>query len=227
MTCVAEFTIPPERFPFGSTLVEHPEIRIEVDQIVPTHESALPFFWVHGADPETFMTHAEAERAVRDTRLLELVEDVALFRAEWRPDAALIQQLQSIDVTIVESVGTAEHWRFEVRTEDRTTFAEFQAAFEAEGIPISLDRLYDLDEALGAGTGPLTHKQREALLAAYRSGYFEAPREVTQQQLAEQFEVSRRALAERLRRGIRNLVGATLATEEDRHDRRIPDGRDP
>lgn len=210
MTCVAEFTIPPERFPFGTTLVEHPGIEIEVDQIVPTRQSALPFFWVRGYDPEAFMEHAEREPAVRDARLLERVEDVALFRAEWHPDAALVRRLTDVEVTIVETVGTADHWRFEVRTENRETFADFQAAFEEQGIPISLDRLYDLDEALGQGDGPLTPKQRETLLAAYRDGYFDSPRAASQQDLAEEFGVSRRAVAERLRRGTRNLVAATL-----------------
>lgn len=157
------------------------------------------------------MANAEREPAVRNTRLLEHVGDVALFRAEWHPDADLIRQLREIDVTVVESVGTAEHWRFEVRTEDRETFARFRQAFEDQGIPISLDRLYDLEEVLGDAGGPVTPKQREAVLAAYRRGYFDSPRGVSQEELADQFDVSRRAVSERLRRGLKNPVVATLS----------------
>lgn len=46
MSFVAEFTMPPEALPFGETLKENPGTEIEVERIVPTQESALPFFWV-------------------------------------------------------------------------------------------------------------------------------------------------------------------------------------
>lgn len=210
MTVVAEFTIPPEAFPFGETLVEMPDMEIEIDQIVPSGESALPFFWVRGCEPDTFMEYAEGEPRVKDNRLLEKVDEVALSRAEWVLDAELINGLRELDVTIVESVGTADHWRFEVRTEDRDLFVAFQEVFEQQGIPISLNRLYDLEDLIEGDHRNLTADQRETLLTAYREGYFHRPQESTQADLAEQFDVSRRAISERLRRGTRNLVAATL-----------------
>lgn len=210
MSYVAEFTIPPESFPFGKTLVKMPDIEIRVDQIIPTDESALPFFWVSGCEPDEFMEYAENESEVAETRLLEQVEHVALFRAEWRPNADVIRGLKELDVTIVEAVGTAEHWRFEVRTEDRQTFAAFQETFEAKGIPITLDRLYNLEELINGEHRNLSPKQRETLLTAQQQGYFEKPRQITQDELAEQFGISRRAVSERLRRGVNNLISSTL-----------------
>lgn len=151
MSLVAEFTIPPEALPFGDTLVDKRAVRIEVKRIVPTHESALPFFWVWGSDPEQFMAAAEREPDVTDTRLLERVEDGALFRAEWSPNAAVINGLEQLEATIVESEGTAERWRFEVRAEDRDTFARLQRVFREEGIPVSLDRLFSPSGHVAAG----------------------------------------------------------------------------
>lgn len=210
MTLVAEFTIPPEAFPFGETLAREPEIEIEVDRIVPTGETALPFFWVRGCHPEEFMAHAEAEPAVEDTRLLETVDETALFRAKWRPNAAVVRGLERLDATIVESVGTPRHWRFEVRAQDRDTFAAFQEVFEEQDIPIDLHRLYDLEELVEGDHRALTPDQRQALLMAYREGYFDTPRSVTQDELGERLDVSGRAVSERLRRGISNLVASTL-----------------
>lgn len=207
---MAEFTIPPEALPFGDTLVDNRTIRIEVERIVPTHESALPFFWVWGSDPEQFMAAAEREPDVTDTRLLEHVEDGALFRAEWSPNAAVINGFEQLEATIVESEGTAERWRFEVRAEDRDTFAEFRRVFREEGIPVTLVRLYDLAEVVEGDRRTLTPEQRETLIAAYRGGYFEKPRQVTQAELGERFGISHRAVSERLRRGTRNLVSTTL-----------------
>lgn len=215
MSHVAEFTIPAEAFPFGKTLGEMPDIEIELDQIIPTDESALPFFWVRGCDPEEFMESAEHEPRVHDTRLLEVVDTVALFRAEWTPDARIIDGLKQLDITIVESVGSAEHWRFEIRTQDRDTFAAFQNTFEEQGIPISLDRLYSLDELIDGDHRNLSPKQRDTLLTAHQEGYFDQPREITQDELAERFDVSRRAVSERLRRGINNLISETLLPSAD------------
>jgi len=181
-----------------------------VDQIIPTNESALPFFWVHGCKPDEFMKYAKKEPEVEETRLLEQVDHVALFRAEWRPNADVIKGLKELDITIVEAVGTAEHWRFEVRTEDRDTFTAFRETFEAQGIPITLERLYSLDELLDGGYRNLSPKQRETLLTAQQRGYFEKPRRINQDDLAEEFDISRRAVSERLRRGTNNLISETL-----------------
>lgn len=210
MSYVAEFTIPAESFPFGQTLQEMPDLEVEVDEIIPADETALPFFWVRGCDPDEFVDAAEHESEVWNTRLLEAVGDVALFRAEWHPNAAVIQGLKDLDATIVESVGTASHWRFEVRTESREPFARFQTIFREQGVPIDLRRLYSLDELLEGHRPELTTTQRETILAAYNQGYFDEPRETTQDELSDQFGVSRRAVSERLRRATRNLVEATL-----------------
>lgn len=119
MNTVAEFTVPPEPFPFGITLAETPTVEIEVDRTVPTEESVLLFFWVRGCDPEVFIRYAEREPEVRDTRTLEAIDRGALFRAEWTPNASIIDGLRELNATIVEAIGTAERWRFEIRTESR------------------------------------------------------------------------------------------------------------
>ena len=215
MSFVAEFTIPPDVLPFGDTLKAYPDMRIEVERIVPTHESALPFFWVWGHDPEIFMDAAETEPEVKETRLLESVENGGLFRAEWSPDATIIKGFKQLAVTIVESEGTSDRWRFEVRAQDRNTFREFQEIFQDQGVPISLTRLYDLAELVEGDRQTLTPKQRETLLQAYQTGYFDKPRKVTQSELGEQLGVSYRAISERLRRGTRNLIAATLLPSAD------------
>jgi predicted DNA binding protein len=222
VTYVAEFTIPPEGFPFGETLRRMPDVRIRIDQLVPTGESALPFLWVHGCDPAAFVASAEDEPAVRETRLLEEADHVALFRSDWTPNADVIETLKRLEVTINEAVGTADHWRFEVRAGDPSAFGEFRDAFESNGIPCRLTRLYGLEELLSGDHRTVSTKQRETLLAAYREGYFDKPRAVTQDELASRFDVSRRAVSERLRRGSRNLISDALLPDAGGGDRESP-----
>ncbi|AQL44769.1 hypothetical protein BV210_18650 (plasmid) [Halorientalis sp. IM1011] len=210
MVYVAEFTIPPSSFPFGKTLIEMPDIEIQIDEIVPTDESALPFFWVRGCDPDEFMEYAEREPEVKDTREIETSGNVALFRAKWTPNAAVVEGLKELDITIVEALGTTNHWEFEVRAEEQDSLTRFQEVFEAEGIPISLSRLYSLEDLIDGEHRELTQNQRDALLIAYEEGYFDKPRTTTQDELSEQFGISRRAFSERLRRGTRNLIEDAL-----------------
>jgi predicted DNA binding protein len=54
----------------------------------------------------------------------------------------------------------------------------------------------------------LSKRQEEALVTAYESGYYEIPRDVTTQELAEQLEVNRRTFEDHLRRGENKLMQA-------------------
>lgn len=214
MSYVAEFTIPPTAFPFGETLLAMPDIEIEIDQIIPVGESAFPFFWVYGCEPEAFMAAAEQEPAVRETRKLESVEQTALYRAEWVPDASVIQGLIDLNVTIITAVGTADNWRFEVRMEDRAEFQRFRDIFVAQGTHFDLRRIYSLEETLTEDKTRITEDQRAALLTAYEDGYFDLPRETTLDDLGLEFDISSRAVSERLRRGARNLIRTELVAGE-------------
>ena len=214
MTLVAEFTIPPEALPLGDLLTDRPETEIEVERIISTNETALPFFWVWGVEPACILEYANQEPAFAAVHQLEDVQDGALYRAEWSPHADLIQGIQGLDGTIIEAVGTSEQWRFEIRAQDRASFIQFQEIFEVHGISVTLTGLSDLAERVEADGRDLTPIQRETLIMAYREGYFEQPRETTQEELSEQFGISSRAVSERFRRGIRNLILETLLPSE-------------
>ena len=218
MSLVAEFTIPAESLPGGDALRARIDLRIELERIVPTQEAALPFFWIWGADPDEFLAEFEAEPEIRDLRVLDRVEDGALIRAEWAPDTAMITALEQFDATILEAVGSGDEWWFQIRAGDRQRFTEFQQIFTDHGIPVHLDRLYNFAEMVEDGQYSLTPKQRETLIEAFRRGYFEEPRESSQEDLGEQFGVSGRAIAKRLRLGTRNLIASTLMTSASKPD---------
>lgn len=215
MSLVAEFIIPAQALPFGDTLAAMPNMRLEIERIVPTKESAFPFFWIRGSDPETFLERAQNESGVHEIMLLDRMDDRALFRAEWSPDTQLVRGIKELDGTIIESVATSDHWRFEVRAQHRDAFARFHQVFHDDGITVELNRLCDLSELIEDDQRPLTPQQRETLLTAYQNGYFEKPRDITQEELGEQFDISHRAISDRIRRGTRNLVAATLLPDAD------------
>lgn len=224
MSVIAEFYLPPEALPAGDMLVENPDIRIEIERVVPLQESSLPLFWVWGPNPDRFVEYAARERDLADVELLERVENGALFRAEWIPDASLIHGIKRLDATIIEATGTAERWQIELRARERDTLNEFRELFQHQGVSVHLNYVYDVAELVDGDTGPITPEQRETLLRAHRKGYFDQPREVTQEELAEYFDISRRAISDRLRRGVRNLVEASLLPEGNQQSTNISPG---
>lgn len=209
MAVVAEFTIPPEALPGGSTLEELSGLTIELERIVPTTDTAFPFFWVLGDEVDEFLEHASDHPELESLEVLARVQGAALFRATWRPDAAVIEGIKTLRATIMDATGTAEQWRFQVRAESRERLDEFQRVFTDQDIPVQLERIYSFSE-VARTERPLTDEQRETLLAAYREGYFDQPRGITQEGLAERFDISARAVSNRLRRGTRNLVASTI-----------------
>jgi predicted DNA binding protein len=64
----------------------------------------------------------------------------------------------------------------------------------------------------------LAERQRDALITALEPGYFVVPREATTAELADELDVSPRAISQRLRRGIRNLRASTIGTQEPEKD---------
>lgn len=64
-----------------------------------------------------------------------------------------------------------------------------------------------------AVTGGLTEEQRETLLFAYERGYFEEPRQTSLEELAGEMGLSSTAVGGRIRRGINQLVEATVVEE--------------
>lgn len=66
------------------------------------------------------------------------------------------------------------------------------------------------------GPDALTDQQQEALVAAYREGYFTEPRETSLEELADTLDISASAVRGRINRGLKALVGAGLVL--NRHE---------
>lgn len=210
MSIVAEFAIPTEALPGGGVLSEMPNTVLELERIVPTEENALPFLWVWSEKVDDFVRNVRNEDGIAAIEVLEEVDHGALIRATWTPKAELVHAIKELSPTILEAEATAEEWSFRIRTDDRQSVATFQEVFASHGIPVTLDRVYDLSRLVEGRQYELTSDQRETLIRAYEEGYYEKPRGVTQQELGEQFGVTSRAISDRLRRGTANLVEKTL-----------------
>lgn len=210
MSIIAEFTIPAEALPGGKILAEMPQTVLELERIVPTKESAFPFFWVWSDDVDTFIQHTKNEDEIADIEVLDTVDEGALVRATWTPEADLVHAIKALKATILEAEATATEWFFRIRTDEQKAVATFQNTFTAHEIPVTLNRVYDFSKFASGEQYELTPIQRETLLMAYEEGYYEKPREITQQELGARLNITSRAVSDQLRRGTANLIASTL-----------------
>ena len=208
----AEVEIPADGFVIGRAFSTLPDVHVELERIVPTDTSVVPFIWVRGADPDEFVRATRSHEAVEEIALLDEYEaEGALFRVVWRRafgDAVV--GLADSGMALVSGTGTANEWRFELSAPNSDPLSEFQTWLRREGVSFTLVRLADVWGPPGRQRDSLTSPQHEAIRLAYERGYFEEPHGTTLDALAAEVGISRQSFGGRLRRGMHNLVAHTI-----------------
>ncbi|ODR83566.1 hypothetical protein BG842_19270 [Haladaptatus sp. W1] len=215
MVVYAELKIPADGFVIGQAFSSLPDVQVELERVVPTVDTVVPFVWVRGADPDDVIQVTRAHGAVEHIAVLDEYEaQGTLFRIVWRRafrDA--IVAIAESDMTLLSATGTAEEWQFELRAPSNAPLAEFQHWLHSEGVPLTILRLTNTELKREQQQYGLTASQHEALRLAYERGYFNEPHETTLETLATELGISRQSFGGRLRRGFQNLVASTLMDE--------------
>lgn len=215
MTSIATFTLPAASFPLGAVFDECPSATFELDRVVPSGDTAMPYFWVTDADLDAVLDALERIHELRTVILMEKVDGKGLFKAVWKPEyLGIMQAIAESGVTVVSASGSRDGWLFELRDEAGEGISKFQSYCTEHGIDVTLTRLSRLADH-SDGTGTLTAQQREALLLAYQRGYYGESDRPDLESLAAELDISRQAYSARLRRGYRNLVETALVADHD------------
>lgn len=212
MTIIAEFTVPSQEFALAATLAAAPEMIVDVERVVAhADERIMPFFWIREGDYDAFEAAVEDDPSVEGVTLLDEFEEAILYRAEWTQNIeSLVYAYLDVGATILEATGRGEEWELQMRFTDASGLSDFQDFCAENDITYVLDRLYQPSEPRAGGHLELSPKQRDALTKALEEGYFDVPRSVTMEELADGLGISQQSLSKRLRRAHRNLVTSTL-----------------
>lgn len=212
MATEATFTVPSDEFPLGSVFEGLPGVTVELERIVPGADVVVPYFWVHGQQVEDIEAAFTDHSGVADLHLVDSVNGQYLLKVEWASDYdGVLNALTELEIPLLKATGTNQEWTFSIRADDRKTIATFHQRCEDFDIPITLTKLHALTPIeMGTEQG-LTDLQRQTLVLAYERGYFNSPRDVTMADLGEELGISQQAVASRLRRGIKRVLGETLA----------------
>ncbi|KTG08497.1 bacterio-opsin activator [Haloprofundus marisrubri] len=213
MATEATFTVPPNEFPLGSIFASVPGVTVELERIVPRKGVIIPYFWVRGVDIDNVEAAFSTHPGVKAIQSIDSVDDEYLLRVEWDPEyEGILSTLGETEVPLITAIGTNDQWTFEVRADQRSDIAAFQQRCRERDIPVTLAALHALTPVETTTEAALTDSQLEALVLAYERGYFNSPRDVTMAELGDELGISQQAVASRLRRGIRQILGQTLTT---------------
>lgn len=214
MSIVADFKIPVSALPGNGLFEELPDAEIEIERIVPTSSSIMPFFWVWDQNADIFTRIAEDDPNIISAKKLYYSKNGTLYNTTWNPQDPVIHIFESCNLTLLEGFGTYHGWEFKFRGDNRDDFANFQKSFSNTEANVHLQNIYELTDYREKRHIDLTSKQREALILAYKNGYYEEPRRITQQELGNELEITSRSISHRLRRGTRQLIHSTLISSD-------------
>lgn len=211
MVVYAEYKIPADGFRIGRAFRRLSDVEVELEQVVPTGDAVIPYIWVQGADPSDVVRVTQEEQAVEQINILSReVDSSVLYRVVWNRnfrDTAV--NIAEANIALLSGRGTSDAWRFEFRASNKQPFSDFQEDLQADGIPVTLIKLYEVGASHEHALSHLTDSQLEALRLALKRGYFNEPRGSSLDELAAEVGITRQAFGGRLRRGLR-----TLLTEE-------------
>lgn len=214
MVVILKVRVVAETFALGRVVPVPEGARIELETLVTREERSQPYLWVLSPDIDAALATIR-ERTSVDLTVVEVVEDRALIALDWDIEQGdLFSGIRRCDGRILAVTGARDGWVFDVRFPEHAALLEFKRYCEDHDIEFTVERIYYATRPAVDGSFGLTERQREALELAVREGYYAVPRRCRTDALADRFSISEQALLERLRRGIVNLVSATLLSSE-------------
>ncbi|MDF9744622.1 helix-turn-helix domain-containing protein [Natrinema salsiterrestre] len=215
MSTIADLRLPAADSVLATAFERAPEATFELESSV---SKTRPSLWVAGVDRETATDAFEADPSVDEADLLvetgsRLLYDVTF--TEGTGTTRLWDDLLANGGSLLEARASDGWWQVTVRYRDRDALCDAYDRLVDRGINADLRRVTDVTDVDDHETR-LTPEQQEALEAALEYGYFEIPRGVSMEELAEELGISHQALSERFRRAYETLVDAELQPPGER-----------
>lgn len=211
MSVIVELSVDDEEFILGAVLAEPPDMHIELERVVPTGESVVPFLWVAGDDYEPFEARVRESESIESFSALDCLDDRVLYRIEWRDEPhELLYGIKQSDGVVLEAHGN-DGWLFRLRFPNHHAVSLFYNYCMEHDIGIHITRSYTLTESTEFGHRfGLSNEQREALVLGLEHGYFDTPSQVSLDELAGELDISQQAMSNRIRLGTKKVLSEAL-----------------
>lgn len=187
-------------------------------EFIPREEgSYAEFFSVSGVEPETVLARALDHPSV-EASLVERFDDEALFEfvVDGGCPAVFLGEAGALPRTVEGSDGTGTVGAEVPPSEETTTVIErFLDAYPDAELRLKREQSYETP-IFGQGylqaalEDALTDRQRDVLEATHDAGYYDWPREVTAEELAERFGICPATFHQHLRAAEQKLIALAL-----------------
>jgi predicted DNA binding protein len=211
MTVVGKLSVRAASFPLGRALGVQ-DVRVELERTVQCDASLSLWVWANDVDGYCERVH---QRGLCTLDVVDRIDGGALCTAmcdDGATEPSLFELFDDAGMSVLSGGGDDQRWSFEVRAANRGDVDRLARRATDHGVELTVE---SVDRLSGPTTvqSALTDCQRRTLVAAYEGGYYDTPRRATLADFGEQFDITPRAVSQRLRRGVGNLVEATLIVD--------------
>lgn len=214
MGLIVDATVPTEQFALGGVFDRATGVEIEtVPVAAPGDGDVMPFLWGRASDLEALHRWLEEDASTESVECLSRNDNYSLYRVTWEPRVrSIVSVLFQVRGTLLGARAQEEHWMFRAIFPEHDTVSKTYGNSHENGIDLSIRRVRRVNESPDRGHGRfgLSEKQLEALTAALEKGYYEVPRDVTMEELADDLGISDQALSERLRRANHEILSEVV-----------------
>lgn len=192
------------------TIQAHPDVPIQYEYSVAADGRDLCFVSVFGGQYDALEETMMADHTVTNPTRIATFENRAIYRVTVETGLEIVPHTCAAQgVFVFRMISGDDDWLIRTHMPDRDALTAFQDHCKRREIAFKIDQLYD-SAANDEGTYFLTEQQHELLSMAYYAGYYEIPRAVSQDYLADKLGISTSAVSQRHRRAVAELIGATL-----------------
>jgi predicted DNA binding protein len=213
-TSTARFSLPTETFALATAFESLPDARIECDPAVANPTDHALVVIRTDEDERAVSTALRSDPSVAGVDCFDERPDGFWCRVTWgdRP-RRIIRRFVAADVTLLSLRGGAGEWKLRLLSPDWDGIERMHTALDELGCDVECRSISTFDGGEDSLRPGLSSDQHEALVAAFEAGYYDIPRDVTLEELADELGISHQALSERFRRAYEGLITAELDLE--------------
>ena len=177
------------------------------------------FYHIESSDFSQFEDGLRNDSTVAEfERVSETRDEKAIYSFEYTDEAKVLSPVVSAaNGVILDMENDGSAWILTVWIPERTELVHLWEYAQENDVDIELLRVNEY-ASLGTTDAGLTDSQRDALLVALETGYFEEPRDATLGDVAADLDISQPAASGLLRRGIKRLIVSSLLDDEESPD---------
>ncbi|MFB6117243.1 helix-turn-helix domain-containing protein [Halosegnis sp.] len=178
--------------------------------------SVFPFLIEHD-DQSALESALDADPTVEAYECVDWTSEGGVYYIAHTPETKLISPVvTAVNGFMMKTETQGQGWLIRMLLPDREALNTIWEFANDNDISLEIIEIYGKSESVGERSYGLTDEQRQALAMAYEHGYFNEPRDVSLSEVAAKMDLSSTAMSGRLRRGVENLIAATInGTDED------------